>query len=195
MISIIVINHGIEIEEDIPIHKLSLEQWNYTIGVNLTGSFLFAREFAKQLVKFAEKMGAEERARTFVSLLTIGSTAGKYGEADHVDYSSTKSALQYGFMLSMKNELVRIFPKATANSIAPGWVHTPLAAPALARGAHRKAMKTTPLRKVGTVGEIATLILMSTSPVTGSHLSGNTLSADGGMEGRVLWTDEDVSTL
>ncbi len=52
----------------------------------------------------------------------IGSTAGKFGEANHIDYSASKSALMYGFNYSLKNEIVRILPRATVNIVAPGYV-------------------------------------------------------------------------
>lgn len=37
----------------------------------------------------------------------------------------------YGLTLSLKNEIVKIAPKGRVNSVAPGWVYTPMAAEAL----------------------------------------------------------------
>lgn len=36
--------------------------------------------------------------------------------------AASKSALHYGFLLSLKNEIVKIHPKGRANVVAPGWV-------------------------------------------------------------------------
>lgn len=38
----------------------------------------------------------------------------------------------YGFLLSLKNEIVKIAPKGRVNCVAPGWVKTPMADEALA---------------------------------------------------------------
>jgi len=68
----------------------------------------------------------------------IGSTAGKFGEAGHSDYASSKSALMYGFLRSVKNEIVRLVATATINVVAPGWVNTKMAAQSVAEGKHLK---------------------------------------------------------
>lgn len=39
--------------------------------------------------------------------------------------------MMYGLLLSLKNEIVKIAPKGRVNCVAPGWVHTPMAAEAL----------------------------------------------------------------
>ncbi|KAJ7234607.1 hypothetical protein B0H12DRAFT_1238986 [Mycena haematopus] len=78
-----------------------------------------SREYLRQLGSACDEVKATA-AITFV-----GSTAGKYGEAGHADYAASKSALMYGFMLSLKNEIVRIAPKGRVNCVAPGWVRTP----------------------------------------------------------------------
>ncbi len=45
--------------------------------------------------------------------------------------SSLLSAMMYGLLLSLKNEIVKIAPRGRANSVAPGWVNTPMATEAL----------------------------------------------------------------
>lgn len=40
--------------------------------------------------------------------------------------------MMYGFLLTLKNEIVKIAPKGRANCVAPGWVSTPMAVNALA---------------------------------------------------------------
>lgn len=54
---------------------MSLEQWNNTFNANLTSTFLIVRAFLRQV----EKLSEEEKEK--VSIILIGSTAGKYGEA------------------------------------------------------------------------------------------------------------------
>lgn len=43
------------------------------------------------------------------------------------DYASSKSALQYGFTLSLKNEIVKHHPLGRVNTVAPGWIMTAMA--------------------------------------------------------------------
>jgi len=74
-IDILIVNHGIWPTEDVLVKDMTLKQWNHTLGVNLTGTFLFIREFLKQVEKYKLKDG--------VSIVLIGSTAGKFGEAYH----------------------------------------------------------------------------------------------------------------
>eukprot|EP01125_Pyxidicula_operculata_P020769 TRINITY_DN7772_c0_g1_i2.p2 TRINITY_DN7772_c0_g1~~TRINITY_DN7772_c0_g1_i2.p2 ORF type:complete len:135 (-),score=25.43 TRINITY_DN7772_c0_g1_i2:45-449(-) len=123
-----------------------------------------------------------------------GSTAGKFGEANHIDYSAAKSALMYGFSYSLKNEIVQLFPRATVNSVCPGWTRTPMAEEAVKQKLHYKALRTTPLAKIASVTEVANVVLSVASPLIGSHMSGNIIMIDGGMEGRVLWTEEEIES-
>lgn len=52
------------------------------------------------------------------SIVLCGSTGGKFGEAYYTDYASSKSALMYGFINSVKNEIVEFHPKARINAVA-----------------------------------------------------------------------------
>ena len=82
---------------------------------NLTATFLTARGFLREV----ERNGAG-------SLVLVGSTAGAVGEAGHADYAAAKSALQGGLLLSLKNEIVRVAPRARVNAVAPGWTESPM---------------------------------------------------------------------
>ena len=114
---------------------MSLEQWRKTIDINLTGYFLFSREFLKQLKTSKNSQPA--------NIVMIGSTAGIFGEAGHADYATSKSGLMYGFLYSLKNEIVHVVPKSRVNVVArkfpfleiiilkAGWVATKMAEKAL----------------------------------------------------------------
>ena len=86
-IQVLVVNHGIWPSNDAPISSMSLEQWNKTISTNLTSSFLIVREFLRRL----DQPGVSASTKEKVSVIFIGSTAGKYGEAGHADYAASKS--------------------------------------------------------------------------------------------------------
>lgn len=71
-IDVLILNHGVFQAEDVPIANMELAEWQSTIDINLTGSFLFARSFLRQI--------QPERSIP-PKICIIGSTAGKYGEA------------------------------------------------------------------------------------------------------------------
>lgn len=182
-VQILIVNHGIWPVEPVPLADMTLSQWRNTHAVNLDGPFLLCREFLQRLrdVKTAEVLNP-------VSICFIGSTAGKFGEADHADYASTKAALMYGLTITLKNEIVRIAPKGRVNSVNPGWVATPMAEETLKdQQVMRRALATTPLQKVAMPQDVARQVVVMSSPVLSGHLSGVNLSVDGGMEGRLLF--------
>eukprot|EP01113_Clastostelium_recurvatum_P038423 TRINITY_DN5755_c0_g1_i4.p1 TRINITY_DN5755_c0_g1~~TRINITY_DN5755_c0_g1_i4.p1 ORF type:complete len:171 (+),score=17.92 TRINITY_DN5755_c0_g1_i4:437-949(+) len=166
---------------------MSLDQFRTTLDVNLVGVFLYTREYMKHLRAYMNTTPEKEKTNFNASIILVGSTAGKFGEADHVDYACSKSALMYGFMKSLKNEIVRVVRSGRVNCVSPGWTRTPMAEPSLALGMHQKAMKTTPMAKVATTDDVSRAILFFSDPVCSGHVSGNVMMVHGGMEGRVLW--------
>eukprot|EP01116_Phalansterium_solitarium_P021295 TRINITY_DN6561_c0_g1_i1.p1 TRINITY_DN6561_c0_g1~~TRINITY_DN6561_c0_g1_i1.p1 ORF type:complete len:277 (-),score=39.27 TRINITY_DN6561_c0_g1_i1:54-884(-) len=191
-VHILVVNHAVFQSENVPLRNMSLGQWKHTIDVNLTGSFLFAREFLRQLKTHAATLSPQHLAELDACVVLIGSTAGKFGEALHSDYAASKSALMYGLMRSLKNEIVAIVPRGRVNTVAPGWTRTPMAEASVARGEHFRALQTTPLKKIATTAEVANAVLFLSSGVAAGHCSGTILEIDGGMEGRVLNSLEDL---
>ncbi|CAF1240037.1 unnamed protein product [Adineta steineri] len=186
LINVCIVNHAIYVDEDLPIWEMSLEQWQRTLDVNLTAYFLYAREWCRQLKRLKPTTNIEN---VNASLIFIGSTAGEFGEANHIDYATSKGALHSGFIKSLKNEIVNIIPHARCNIVAPGWTRTPMAETSIEQGKHLKALRTTSLRKVATVEDVAQACLFFSSNNTAGHLTGNVLMLHGGMEGRVLWQE------
>ena len=96
--------------EDVPVWELDLERFEATIRDNLTATFLTARGFLREVAR----AGAGSR-----SLVLVGSTAGRFGEAGHADYAAAKAAIQGGLLLSLKNEAARLGPRVRVNAVAP----------------------------------------------------------------------------
>ena len=186
LINVCIINHATYVDDEIPIWDMSLEQWEKTLNVNLTAYFLYSREWCRQLKRLKSTTDANNLN---ASLILIGSTAGAFGEANHIDYATSKGALHSGFIKTLKNEIVQIIPHARCNIVAPGWTRTPMAEAAFAQGKHLKALRTTPLRKVASSEDVAQACLFFASNKTAGHLTGNVLMVHGGMEGRVLWQE------
>jgi 3-oxoacyl-[acyl-carrier protein] reductase len=174
----VVVNAGIWVEEPVPLHRMSLAQWEATQAADLTSAFLTCRAFLRHLAS-----APRERA----SIVLVGSTAALFGEEGHADYSAAKAAMAYGLTLSLKNEIVRLAPRGRVNCVCPGWVETPMSEEVLIDpAAVARLTATMALRKVATPEEVAAAIVFLTSDRLAGHLSGTILPVAGGMEGRLL---------
>lgn len=174
----IVVNAGIWIAGETPLHEMSLEQWQRTMDTDLTGAFLTCRGFMRHLA-------AEPREHA--SIVFVASTAAVFGEENHSDYAAAKAGMAYGMTRSLKNEIVRIAPRGRVNCVCPGWVDTPMAAASMEDpAAISRATATMALRKIATPEDVARAIVFFTSAALSGHLSGSILPIAGGMEGRRL---------
>jgi 3-oxoacyl-[acyl-carrier protein] reductase len=170
---------GVWPRDDQPVWELPLARWRETLDANLTATFLTARGFLR---------GVAERGHG--SLVLVGSTAGSFGEAGHADYAAAKSAILYGLTLSLKNEVVRVAPRARVNAVAPGWTESPMTRGFVTDELVRKLSRTMPLRKVARPEDVARQIVVLASDELSGHVSGQVVTVAGGMEGRVVHPDD-----
>jgi 3-oxoacyl-[acyl-carrier protein] reductase len=162
--------------EDVPVWELTLERWEETLRQNLTVSFLTARGFLRGVAR-----------RGHGSLVLVGSTAGVVGEAGHADYAAAKSAILGGLLLSLKNEVVRVAPRARVNAVAPGWTRSPMTRREVEDPAHvARITRTMALRKVASPEDVAAQVVVLASDELAGHVTGQVVHVAGGMEGRVL---------
>ena len=150
-LDVLVANHGVWPAEDVPIERMSDEQWRTTMSINLDGVF--------GLVKHAvAQMKRQPRTNSPAGhIVLIGSTSGQRGEAFHSDYSATKGAL-----ISMTKGLSTELAAAGiyVNCVAPGWVDTDMSAATLADPKTGETIRRTiPLGRVGRPEEIAAPVL------------------------------------
>jgi 3-oxoacyl-[acyl-carrier protein] reductase len=177
-----VANAGVWPTPDRPLHELEPERLAHTVAVNLLGAAHTARAWMGGLAADGPHPDGGGAA-----LVCIGSTAGRFGERHHADYAAAKAGL-VGLVQSLKNELPLIDPAARANLIEPGWTVTEMARAALEDdGAVRRALETMALRRLGRADDVARAAAFLCSPTAAAHLSGQTLTVAGGMEGRRLW--------
>jgi 3-oxoacyl-[acyl-carrier protein] reductase len=166
---------GVSPREDIPLWELPLGRWEETLRLNLTATFLTARAFLRGVA-----------ANGHGSLVLVGSTAGIFGEAGHADYAAAKSAILYGLTRSLKNEIVRVAPRARVNAVAPGWTEAPTTRGPIDHEMILRISRTMPLRKVADVNDVAAQVVVLASDKLSGHVTGQIVVVAGGMEGRVL---------
>jgi len=174
---------GIANDEGVAIQDMKKEQWDRTLSVNLTGTFLCVKYFFKNLEKY--------RGET-ASLIMVGSTAGLFGEAWYSDYSTSKAGM-HGLLMSLKNEIAHLVSRGRVNLVNPGWTLTPMAEGALSdKEMVTRILQTIPMRKTAKPEDIANVILYLASDRLAGHVSGQTITVAGGMEGRVLYSPKEV---
>ncbi len=166
---------GVWPEEDVPVWQLPLERWEETLRANLTATFLTARGFLR---------GVERSGHG--SLVLVGSTAGLFGEAGHADYAAAKSGIVHGLLLSLKNEVARVAPRARVNAVAPGWTESPMTRDSLTPETLERVTRTMALRKVGQPEDVARVVVVLASDELSGHVTGQVVTVAGGMEGRVV---------
>jgi 3-oxoacyl-[acyl-carrier protein] reductase len=169
---------GVWPSQDVPVWELPLERWENTVRQNLTSSFLTARGFLREV----ERNGHG-------SLVLVGSTAGLVGEAGHADYAAAKSAILGGLLLSLKNEVARVAPRARVNAVAPGWTETPMTRGHVDPATVRKVTRTMALRKIADADDVARQVVVLASDDLSGHVTGQVVTVAGGMEGRVIHED------
>jgi 3-oxoacyl-[acyl-carrier protein] reductase len=170
-IDILVANHGIWESQDAPVDQMSDQQWNKTVGINLDSVFSLVRSAVAEMKK---QRKADEVAGHIV---LVSSTAGQRGEAFHCDYAATKGAV-ISMVKGLSTELAR--DGIYVNCVAPGWVQTDMAAPALNDPPTRtKVFGTIPLGRVGKPEEIAAPIVFLCTPHAG-FITGEIFNVNGG---------------
>jgi 3-oxoacyl-[acyl-carrier protein] reductase len=166
---------GVWPREDEPVWQLPLERWEATLRANLTATFLTARAF----LRIVERTGHG-------SLVLVGSTAGRFGEAGHADYAAAKAAIQAGLLLSLKNEIVQVAPRGRVNAVAPGWTYSPMTRGELEDEFVARLSRTMALRKVAQAEDVARAVVVLASDELSGHVTGELVTVAGGMEGRTV---------
>lgn len=187
-VDILVANAGIWVAREVPLHRMTLAQWRWTLETDLTSAFLCCREFFRLVQR--QRRG---------NVVLISSTAGVFGEAGHADYAAAKSALACGLTRTLKNEIVHLAPHTAdycggrVNCVCPGWTVTPMTARQLRDETRvRRVTATMALPQIARVEDIANAVVFLASDVLARHLTGQTVVVAGGMEGRWLWQPDEV---
>lgn len=162
-IDILVNNAGIT--RDTLLMRMTEEQWDTVITVNLKSVFNFTKAVQKFMLK--QKYG---------SIINMSSVVGVSGNAGQSNYSASKAGI-IGFTKSVARELGS--RNIRCNAIAPGFIMTDMTAK-LPEEVRKEWVEKIPLKRGGTPDDVADVTLFLASDLS-SYISGQVLSVCGAM--------------
>lgn len=161
-VEIVVNNAGIT--RDATLHKMSFEDWNEVIRINLGGCFNMAKACFPGM-----------RERGWGRIVNIGSINGQAGQYGQVNYAAAKSGI-HGFTKALAQEGAKF--GVTVNAIAPGYIDTDMVA-AVPEPVLEKIVAKIPVGRLGHAEEIARGVAFLTAEDAG-FVTGSTMSLNGG---------------
>jgi 3-oxoacyl-[acyl-carrier protein] reductase len=146
--------------------RMTDEDWDRVIEVNLRSAFLMTRAVSKALVR--QKSGGR--------VINITSTSGAMGNAGQVNYSAAKAGL-IGFTKAAARELAHW--SILVNAVAPGLIETDMTAN-LSATAREALLAQVPLKRSGTVREVAEMVRFLAGDGA-TYITGQVFHVNGGL--------------
>src|SRR5262245_18622977 len=161
-IDVLVNNAGVT--RDGRLHKMSFDDWNEVMRINLGGCFNMARACFPGM-----------RDRGWGRIINIGSINGQAGQYGQVNYAAAKSGI-HGFTKALAQEGAKF--GVTVNAIAPGYIDTDMVA-AVPAPVLEKIVAKIPVGRLGQADEIARGVAFLASDEA-AFITGSTMSINGG---------------
>lgn len=162
-IDILVNNAGIT--RDNLLIRMSDDEWQSVININLSGTFYCSRAAGKRMMK----------AR-YGRIINIASVIGLMGNAGQANYAASKAGI-IGLTKANAKELAA--RNITVNAIAPGFIISAMT-DKLSEDVRAKYIEVIPLARLGTAEDVANAVLFYASPLA-AYTTGHVLNVDGGM--------------
>lgn len=162
-IDFLILNAGLN--KDNIFLRMSLEDWNSVINVNLNSSFHLLKHFVKKMVK-----------RRFGRVVFISSVVAYTGNPGQVNYTASKSAIS-GLVKSLALELST--RNITVNSVAPGFISSNMT-DRLNDEQKNAILDRIPMKKLGDPNDIAKAVGFLCSE-NADYITGQTLHVNGGL--------------
>ena len=145
--------------------RMSLEEWQKVLDINLSAAFFIARAVGRDMIK--KRSG---------SIINMASVVGMHGNAGQANYSASKAGL-IAVTKSLAQETgsrgVRV------NAVAPGFIATDMTA-VLPDAVKEKMLEQIPFKRMGTPKDVAAAVLFLASGDS-AYITGQVLPVDGGM--------------
>jgi len=145
--------------------RMSDEDFDGVLAINLRGAFTCLREAAKIMTK--QRSGR---------IINISSVSGQMGNAGQINYSASKAGL-IGMTKSAAKELAA--RNITVNAVAPGFIETGMTA-VLSEEVRAAYLEHIPLKRLGQVWDVAEAVAFLASDKA-SYITGQVLAVNGGM--------------
>ena len=145
--------------------RMSLEEWQKVLDVNLSAAFFISRTAARDMSR-----------RRAGSIINMASVVGIHGNGGQVNYSASKAGL-IGVTKSLANEVAS--RGVRVNALAPGFIESDMTA-AVPQEARDKMIGSIPMKRIGKPEDIAQAALFLASD-SSSYITGQVLPVDGGM--------------
>lgn len=161
-VDVLVNNAGIN--RDGMLHKMSIQQWDAVIAVNLTGTF-YCMQYASQIMR--------EKASGSIINISSASWLGNIGQAN---YAASKAGV-VGLTKTAARELAK--KNVTCNAICPGFIDTDMT-----RGVPEKVwdimISKIPMGRAGSPADVANMVAFLASE-EGNYVTGEVINVGGGM--------------
>jgi 3-oxoacyl-[acyl-carrier protein] reductase len=145
--------------------RMSLEDFQKVLDVNLTAAFLVARTVGRDMIR--RKKG---------SIINMSSVVGIHGNGGQTNYAASKAGL-IGLTKSLAQETAS--RGVRVNAVAPGFIDSDMTR-AMPEDVQKKMVEHIPLKRLGTPADVAAAILFLASDASG-YITGQVLAVDGGM--------------
>ena len=161
-VDVLVNNAGIT--RDAMLHKMTPEQWNEVIFVNLASIFNMSRQVIEGM-----------RARGYGRIINVSSINGQKGQMGQTNYSAAKAGV-IGFSKALAQETAN--KGITVNTVAPGYIDTEMVS-AVPQAVLDKIVGAIPVGRLGKAEEIAACVAFLARE-DASFITGATLTVNGG---------------
>jgi acetoacetyl-CoA reductase len=162
-LDILVNNAGITVDKTV--RKMSWQEWDHVIHVNLSGAFYLSQGILQTMLD-----------RGYGRIIYISSVIGSAGGFGQANYASAKSGL---FGLTMSLALETASKGITVNAVTPGYITTDMTA-AVPANVMEKLVERIPVGRLGEANEVARVVEFLADPESG-YITGQVYPVNGGL--------------